>query len=545
LASPLADQSANQLQSQGTNNLKKYWMPDEQCKVCYECGVKFHTFRRRHHCRLCGQIFCSRSDIEKNLKQLKEDLSLVAQPDSTNPAVSVHGFIQRLVETDHPPRTGLEFLTHRVRLRTYSTCFVGRDLMNWLMINRKAPNRPVALQICQGLQDLGWIEPLNTREPAFKDDISLYIPGPRASDELYYPDLRPPSSVPQGNNSYKGKREPVVFILYYKREIDNQMIKLIINFHKNFTHTTIIKIGLKTQKMNYGFSRVPGFVYQQQSIVFTHLMDGAFYTIRTNYRASNSRVKYISGGPSAQSPSLDVFVNVENCYLPKRLRSKENHQGLVVQSWIRSGLKYNCCFEKKIEVCQTVIPGVETDDEMDMRHYVKIKKIPGGSRSDCRIVNGVVCTKNVVNKKMAPIITQPLILMLACPVDFQLNKSLIENKMASLDSLVLQEEEFLKNMVGRIVALKPRMVLVEKTVSRLAQEMLFAKGISVILNIKPKLMARISRCVQGDVLPSLDQGSRPKLGTCQKFKIEKFIFKNGSTKTLSFFEGCNPNWAPQ
>jgi 1-phosphatidylinositol-3-phosphate 5-kinase len=57
--------------------------------------------------------------------------------------------------------------------------------------------------------------------------------------------------------------------------------------------------------------------------------------------------------------------------------------------------------------------------------------------------------------------------------------------MASLDSLVLQEEEFLKNMVGRIVALEPRMVLVEKTVSRLAQEMLFARGISVILNIKP------------------------------------------------------------
>ena len=22
--------------------------------------MKFHTFRRRHHCRLCGQIFCSR-----------------------------------------------------------------------------------------------------------------------------------------------------------------------------------------------------------------------------------------------------------------------------------------------------------------------------------------------------------------------------------------------------------------------------------------------------------------------------------------------------
>jgi 1-phosphatidylinositol-3-phosphate 5-kinase len=60
----------------------------------------------------------------------------------------------------------------------------------------------------------------------------------------------------------------------------------------------------------------------------------------------------------------------------------------------------------------------------------------------------------------------------------------VENKMASLDSLVLQEQEFLKNMVGRIVALKPSLVLVEKTVSRVAQDMLLAKGISVVLNIK-------------------------------------------------------------
>lgn len=42
------------------SDLKQYWMPDSQCKECYDCNEKFTTFRRRHHCRLCGQIFCSR-----------------------------------------------------------------------------------------------------------------------------------------------------------------------------------------------------------------------------------------------------------------------------------------------------------------------------------------------------------------------------------------------------------------------------------------------------------------------------------------------------
>ena len=35
-------------------------MPDSSCRECYDCGDKFTTFRRRHHCRICGQIFCSK-----------------------------------------------------------------------------------------------------------------------------------------------------------------------------------------------------------------------------------------------------------------------------------------------------------------------------------------------------------------------------------------------------------------------------------------------------------------------------------------------------
>lgn len=40
--------------------LHRFWMPDSKAKECYECSIKFSTFRRKHHCRLCGQIFCSK-----------------------------------------------------------------------------------------------------------------------------------------------------------------------------------------------------------------------------------------------------------------------------------------------------------------------------------------------------------------------------------------------------------------------------------------------------------------------------------------------------
>lgn len=41
------------------HDLKRYWMPDSACKECSECGTKFNIIVRRHHCRICGRIFCN------------------------------------------------------------------------------------------------------------------------------------------------------------------------------------------------------------------------------------------------------------------------------------------------------------------------------------------------------------------------------------------------------------------------------------------------------------------------------------------------------
>ncbi len=48
-----------------------------------------------------------------------------------------------------------------------------------------------------------------------------------------------------------------------------------------------------------------------------------------------------------------------------------------------------------------------------------------------------------------------------------------------------QEHEFLKNYVQRIADVRPNLVLVEKTVSRIAQDMLLEHGISLVINVKP------------------------------------------------------------
>ena len=45
--------------SEGAIDDRQHWMPDRLCKYCYSCDSPFTFLRRRHHCRICGQVFCN------------------------------------------------------------------------------------------------------------------------------------------------------------------------------------------------------------------------------------------------------------------------------------------------------------------------------------------------------------------------------------------------------------------------------------------------------------------------------------------------------
>ncbi|WOL02592.1 hypothetical protein Cni_G11311 [Canna indica] len=106
--------------------------------------------------------------------------------------------------------------------------------------------------------------------------------------------------------------------------------------------------------------------------------------------------------------------------------------------------------------------------------------------------------------------------------------------------------DHLKMAIAKIVAHHPNVLLVEKTVSRLAQEYLLAKGISLVLNIKRPFLERIARCTGAEIVPSIDQLSSPLLGHCDLLHVEKYCEDHGTAlqrgkkvlKNLMFFEGC-------
>ena len=190
-----------------------------------------------------------------------------------------------------------------------------------------------------------------------------------------------------------------------------------------------------------------------------------------------------------------------------------------------------------IETCQQVRTNLLPDDVMDINHYIKVKKIPGGKMADSAYIYGVVCSKNVTHKKMRTSLDNPTIMLLRCAFEFQRK----ENQFSALDTLQLQEHEYLKNVVAKIKKFHPSIILVQKSVSRIALDMLHDLGVVVAVNVKPMVMNKVARSTNATLLHSLDQLSFDvRLGTCGQFYIRSFALPDGCKKTLMYFDRCDP-----
>lgn len=191
------------------------------------------------------------------------------------------------------------------------------------------------------------------------------------------------------------------------------------------------------------------------------------------------------------------------------------------------------------EMTFTALPHRQGQD-MDVRRYVKIKKIPGGMPQDSEYVNGAVITKNVAHKQMSRFQPNPRVMLVTFPLEF----SRVEGQYINFRQIVRQEKEYLGNLASRIAALRPHVVLVEQSVSRLALEALAQHNIAVARTVKSSAIQTISRMTQGDVFSSMDKlALEPRLGHCASFCIKSYDHPliPGQRKTYMRFEGCNPD----
>ena len=110
-----------------------------------------------------------------------------------------------------------------------------------------------------------------------------------------------------------------------------------------------------------------------------------------------------------------------------------------------------------------VKPDVKHDNDcMDIRHYIKIKKLPADSKKDCRIVNGLVFTKNIAHKQMKKEMKNPKILLLRSSIEYTRSEKLV-----ALEPIYTAESQYLKNYCSKLLLKQnPDILIVEKSVAR-------------------------------------------------------------------------------
>ncbi|KAI0425252.1 hypothetical protein F5Y09DRAFT_322246 [Xylaria sp. FL1042] len=214
---------------------------------------------------------------------------------------------------------------------------------------------------------------------------------------------------------------------------------------------------------------------------------------------------------------------------------------LLRQLLVDSGIHNVTAWEKALipillKCTSCVDPDIDRGDDIDIRHYVKLKKIPGGRPSDTTYVPGVIFTKKLALKTMPRRMSNPRVVLISFPIEYQRH----QHHYMSLQPVIEQEREFLKQLVNRIIALRPQLLLTEKSVSGLALEYLSEAKIAVAYNVKPSVLSAVSRCLETEIISSVDMLALPptqfQIGKSTGFEVKTFVNEEipGRKKTYIF-----------
>lgn len=614
-----ADAIVRRMRGEGLS--RKFWMADENAKECRECLSIFTPFRRKHHCRICGQIFCGRCaahiirgkrfnfegmirvcnfckrmleeyDRHERDSQHQQKLNVITQRASKNPNrvqpdkemisapleaqvrspqaqfAASHLFASasagRSLHTSLSAPFGftdLEPVTEGVA--TISPNADYEDEATEQARKRKAAGAPVA-PFRKGMDE----EELAPARPDPEDEEAATVQSAKPPPAQDAPQSAVGSSHHTPRQKSSNHTTPTTTAMTSPAP-EGKDGAVGVAFPSTVTSTSTHPSAIQSTS-DYPRLRLvsetsrPAPRSRMRSLRTIASLDPsqASALIRSHFQ-SNGRAESPLPPPiqhmheddeNAQDHSEvpDFYRELRICsegITPELLEESITHRALdhlrrmteqtLSQAGIRNVRKWcDVLLPFVLTTVSRVKPDAREDRSRDIREFVKIKRIPGGKPDDSEYVDGYVCTKHVATKRMASRIplTNARIIVIRFPLDYHRGPS----QFMSLEPLMAQEHEFIRILVARIIALRPQIVVVEKTVSRTALELLEKEGIVVVWSVKPDAIRAISRCTQADIITSIDRLSLdPRIGRCRYFNVETFQHASfpGWKKSFMRFEG--------
>ncbi|KAN0078565.1 hypothetical protein V8E54_005078 [Elaphomyces granulatus] len=591
---------------------KDFWMRDENAKDCFHCEEPFTTFRRKHHCRICGQIFDSKCTILIPGTEFGQTGSIrVCKPceamvnageddssDFSDNELSPVAVNPRMPEAQWNGNSGRPFIDDDDASSVMSQSLeqVMKTPMMAIPATRRAVDgnnhRSAVLEIDS---DHPLARPTSSRSLRSSVGGRTHSMGHKRhhSRQQYirsfkpYHDERAPFQRRAIEDVNHGSRLPA----FHKDSIiDPDLAQYLSddassgeeqsNLLSAVSDTALSKSGGESEKATFGGflaavkksrSRFgdrgnPGRDGDDGSISSSKAVNLPRPSRRRNLSVASSIHQRPS--PRASRDNMVIFqdnpnlgfaysstINSGGGFKMTRSSSMKGTGAPVVElnkaslehvrKLLRQLLKdalvsHSHSWETALmpillKAIDDVDPDVQHGDDMDIRHYVKLKKIPGGRPGDTSYVSGLVFTKNLALKSMPRSISYPKILI----ITFALEYSRHQQHFMSLEEVLLREREFLGNLVSRISALRPNLLLVEKNVSGLALELLDKANIATTYNVKPSVLEAVSRCTRTKIITSKDKllTTPAHAGQCCSFDLKTYVH-HGRKKTYMYISGC-------
>lgn len=164
--------------------------------------------------------------------------------------------------------------------------------------------------------------------------------------------------------------------------------------------------------------------------------------------------------------------------------------------------------------------------EVDIKKYVKVEKVPGGRLEDSKVLRGVMFNKDVVTPgKMKRRIVNPRIILLDCPLEYKKGENMTNAELMNDDdwnALLKMEEDYVLNLCTQIASFNPDLVITEKGISDLACHHLSKKNITAIRRVRKTDNNRIAKACGAVIVNRPDELQESDVGTgAGLFEVKK------------------------
>lgn len=477
---------------------KQHWMPDKLCKECYNCELPFTVFRRRHHCRLCGQVFCSNCS------------AFFVQVPTTKGEVTTNSTHRRQVHSEHGS----------MNQSTHNAASEHSTASNSTGIASASTTTTTTLRACQlcytqinrGLPLEDQNETANTTGGAATTSVANNPAATAVSPSPHHhPHNKHAEILLQPQHKEQPLLEPVEEFLGTAAAASTSAIQA------NATSSH----GDKPPRDDDGDdkaarSKKNSHLVAEATAVAAARVHSPTSSSHTTTPAVHQKQANRHLGLTAASQLEQLGYSLIRSDAPLLLKEISNSDD-TLEDWM------NTLLTLATKCCATVQPDIKTKgDLLDIRPYCKLKIISGGSHQDCAYLSGVLFRKHVTHKHMAQELHHPSLLLLQGGIEF----TRTENRIASLETLLEQEEKYMEILVGKILKLKPDILLVGRSVSRKAQELLLQARVVLVQHVKPTCMNRIARQTGATIISSTDhvmnQFGTNVLGKCRRFRLVTF-----------------------